>query len=112
MSLCLIVSLSQKKTARQSEVGHHKDGPHGRLVSLSQCLKKMSQMRRYHEKLKFLSEGVRLGLDKEIRLDGTYLAYFPFSRMIERSRVTPYHKKLLLAEVYLNWHSREIPLLA
>ena len=42
----------------------------------------------------FLSEGVRLGLDKEIRLDGTYLAYFPFSRMIERSRMTPYHKKL------------------
>ena len=43
----------------------------------------------------FLSEGVRLGLDKEIRLDGTYLKYFPFSRMIERSRITPYHKKLL-----------------
>ena len=42
----------------------------------------------------FLLEGVRLGLDKEIRLDGTYLAYFPFSRMIERSRMTPYHKKL------------------
>ena len=41
----------------------------------------------------FLSEGVRLGLDKEIRLDGTYLKYFPFSRMIERSRITPYHKK-------------------
>ena len=54
-----------------------------------------SQMRRYHEKLNFLLEGVRLGLDKEIRLDGTYLAYFPFSRMIERSRMTPYHKKLL-----------------
>ena len=52
-------------------------------------------MRRYHTRLNFLSEGVRLGLDKEIRLDGTYLAYFPFSRMIERSRVTPYHKKLL-----------------
>ena len=41
----------------------------------------------------FLSEGVRCGLDKEIRLDGTYLAYFPFSRMIERSQMTPCHKK-------------------
>ena len=44
----------------------------------------------------FLSEGVRLGLDKEIAPDGTYLAYFPFGAMIERSRMTPYHKKLLL----------------
>ena len=43
----------------------------------------------------FLSEGVRLGLDKEIAPDGTYLAYFPFGAMIERSRMTPYHKKLL-----------------
>ena len=42
----------------------------------------------------FLSEGVRLGLDKEIAPDGTYLAYFPFGAMIERSRMTPYHKKL------------------
>ena len=41
----------------------------------------------------FLSEGVRLGLDKEIAPDGTYLAYFPFGAMIERSRMTPYHKK-------------------
>ena len=43
----------------------------------------------------FLSEGVRLGLDKEIAPDGTYLAYFPFGAMIERSRMTPYHKKAL-----------------
>ena len=43
----------------------------------------------------FLSEGVRLGLDKEIAPDGTYLAYFPFGAMIERSRMTPYHKKLV-----------------
>ena len=42
----------------------------------------------------FLSEGVRLGLDKEITPDGTYLTYFPFGVMIERSRMTPYHKKL------------------
>ena len=48
----------------------------------------------YHEKLNFLSEGVRLGLDKEIAPDGTYLTYFPFGAMIERSRMTPYHKKL------------------
>ena len=47
----------------------------------------------------FLSEGVRLGLDKEIAPDGTYLAYFPFGAMIERSRMAPYHKKLL--EVHL-----------
>ena len=51
-------------------------------------------MTSYHNKeLNFLSEEVRLGLDKEIRLDGTYLMYFPFSRMIERSRMTSYHKK-------------------
>ena len=49
----------------------------------------------------FLSEGVRLGLDKEIAPDGTYLAYFPFGAMIERSRMTPYHKKLLDALVIL-----------
>ena len=42
----------------------------------------------------FLSEGVRCGLDKEIAPDGTYLAYFPFGAMIERSQMTPYHKKL------------------
>ena len=33
----------------------------------------------------FLSEGIRFGLDKEIAPDGTYLAYFPFGLMIERS---------------------------
>ena len=37
----------------------------------------------------FLSEGVRLGLDKEIAPDGTYLAYFPFGARIERSRMAP-----------------------
>ena len=42
----------------------------------------------------FLSEGVSCGLDKEIALDGTYLKYFPFRAMIERSQMTPYHKKL------------------
>ena len=42
----------------------------------------------------FLSEGVRCGLDKEIAPDGTYLAYFPFGAMIERSQMTSYHKKL------------------
>ncbi len=41
-----------------------------------------------------MSEGVRLGLDKEIAPDGTYLEYFPFGAMIERPRMTPYHKKL------------------
>ena len=43
-----------------------------------------------------MSEGVRLGLDKEITPDGTYLTYFPFGVMIERSRMTPYHKKFLV----------------
>ena len=42
-----------------------------------------------------MSEGVRCGLDKEIAPDGTYLTYFPFGAMIERSQMTPYHKKLL-----------------
>ena len=32
----------------------------------------------------------------EIGLEGTYLAYFPFSPMIERSQMTPYHNKLLV----------------
>ena len=45
----------------------------------------------------FLLEGVRCGLDKEIALDGTYLKYFPFRAMIERSQMTPYHKKFNLS---------------
>ena len=32
----------------------------------------------------------------EIGLEGTYLAYFPFSPMIERSQMTRYHNKLLV----------------
>ena len=51
----------------------------------------------------FLSEGVRLGLDKEIAPDGTYFAYFPFGAMIERSRMTPYHKKF--KEIIVLLHS-------
>ena len=47
----------------------------------------------------FLREGVRLGLDKEIAPDGTYLVYFPFGAMIERSRMTPYREKLFLARI-------------
>ena len=47
-----------------------------------------------HSSANFLSEGVRCGLDKEIALDGTYLKYFPFRAMIERSQMAPYHKKL------------------
>ena len=39
---------------------------------------------------------LRLGLDKEIAPDGTYLAYFPFGAMIERSRMAPYREKLFL----------------
>ena len=30
----------------------------------------------------------------EIGLEGTYLAYFPFSPMIERPQIAPYHNKL------------------
>ena len=43
-----------------------------------------------------LSEGVRLGLDKEISPDGTYKAYFPFGLMIERPRMTTYHSKFVV----------------
>ena len=50
----------------------------------------------------FLSEGVRLGPDKEIAPDGTYYTYFPSGAMIERSRIPSYHKKLLYAENSLN----------
>ena len=50
-----------------------------------------SQMTPYHTYPNLMSEGVRCGLDKEIGLDGTYLAYFPFSLTIERSQMTPYH---------------------
>ena len=52
----------------------------------------------------FLREGVRLGLDKEIAPDGTYLAYFPFGAMIERSRITPYHKKLKVGKRWKEHH--------
>ena len=34
----------------------------------------------------------------EIGLDGTYYAYFPFSPMIERSQMTPYHDKLICCQ--------------
>ena len=44
----------------------------------------------------FLLEEVRLGLDKEIAPDGTYCVYFSFGVMIERSRMTSYHKKLFV----------------
>ena len=43
----------------------------------------------------FLSEGVRLGLDMKIARMGHTSMYFPFGLLIERSRMTPYHKKLL-----------------
>ena len=48
----------------------------------------------------FLSERVRLDLDKEIAPDGTYLTYFPFGAMIERSRMTPYHKKFFTRMIF------------
>ena len=39
----------------------------------------------------------------EIGLEGTYLAYFPFSPMIERPQIAPYHNKLKLqAELRTN----------
>ena len=49
----------------------------------------------------FLSEGVRLGLDMKIARMGHTSMYFPFGLLIERSRMTPYHKKLLDALVVL-----------
>ena len=62
-------------------------------------------MTSYHNKeLNFLSEEVRLGLDKEIRLDGTCLMYFPFCQLIEGLRMTSYHKK------ELNFLSEEVRL--
>ena len=47
--------------------------------------------------LNFLSEGVRCGLDKEKERMGHTIAYFPFALWIERSQMTPYHKKLKFA---------------
>ena len=41
----------------------------------------------------FLLEGVRLGLDMKIARMGHTSMYFPFGLLIERSRMTPYHKK-------------------
>ena len=54
-------------------------------------------MHHYHKTLNFLLEGVKFSLDKEIAPDGSYLTYVPFGAMIERSQMTPYHKKLLHA---------------
>ena len=62
------------------------------LITLSKLPNKLVPSQ---QSANFLSEGVRCGLDKEIALDGTYLKYFPFRAMIERSQMTPYHKKLL-----------------
>ena len=44
----------------------------------------------------FLLEGVRLGLDKEIAPDGTYLVYFPFGLLTEASQMRRYHRKFLV----------------
>ena len=41
----------------------------------------------------FLSEGVRCGLDMKIARMGSTKAYIPFGLLIERSQMTPYHKK-------------------
>ena len=43
----------------------------------------------------FLSEGVRCDLDMKIARMGHTFTYFPFGLLIERSQMTPYHKKLL-----------------
>ena len=43
----------------------------------------------------FLLEGVRCGLDKEKERMGCTVAYCPFALWIERSQMTPYHKKLI-----------------
>ena len=47
------------------------------------------QIAPYHTYPNLMSEGVRCGLDKEVGLDGTYLAYFPFSPAIERPQMRP-----------------------
>ena len=39
-------------------------------------------------------EGVRCGLDMKLGWKGHTLAYFPFSPMIERPQIAPYHNKL------------------
>ena len=48
----------------------------------------------------FLSEGVRLGLDMKIARMGSTKMYIPFWLLIERPRMTPYHKKLQTQETY------------
>ena len=52
----------------------------------------------------FLSEGVRCGLDKEKERMGHTIAYFPFALWIERSQMTPYHKKLKFAGAVGNYY--------
>ena len=45
----------------------------------------------------FLSEGVSCGLDTKIaRMGSTLMMYVPFWLLIERSQMTPYHKKFLV----------------
>ena len=48
----------------------------------------------------FLLEGVRLGLDMISDQMGCTWTYCPFGLMIERSRIAPYHKKLLADGCY------------
>ena len=61
------------------------------LLSLS-SLFPLSPFRPYE--IDFLSEGVRCGLDMKIARMGSTLTYVPFWLLIERSQMTPYHKKL------------------
>ena len=54
---------------------------------------KAAKMTTYHKK--FLVRSRAMWYRHEIRLEGTYLAYFPFSLMIEVPQSAAYHKKLL-----------------
>ena len=45
---------------------------HTKRISHLVALIEAAQMRHYHEKLNFLSEGGRWCIDKEVGLDGTY----------------------------------------
>ena len=63
----------------------HKKGVSRKLIGHAHLL--------YLQVCNLLIEGSRCCADKEIRLDGTYLAYFPFSLMIEVQQMLPYLNK-------------------
>ena len=100
LSKCVGLGLSQKKTLRN------------RSCSTAQMVLLVGGYVADYDfsQLNLLSKGIRCGLDKEIALDETYLTYFSFRTMIERSQMTPFHDKFVVKSCKMWCIAKEDPL--